>query len=471
MDAFITPADHVAALFELLAPGPDTTDVAAVEALLACIDRVGATRDQAVYARGYQTFFAGLDGFAERLAEQRFLGGTTPNRADLWLFALLVRHDVAWYPFYKLNRARLRDMPVLGAFARDLYQWPGVAKTIDFAPLRAQYATLDAGRNPKQVVPTGGVPDLWRPQQRHQLGGPSHARLTGSQESQIGRSATAWVRGVSAHRGWIEPGGRFPPEAGRYHLYIANNCPWCHRTALVRSLLGLEDVVSMDVLYYRRDPERGWQFRPSEPGCTPDTVHGRQYIKEVYAAAESSESSVPILYDKVTHTIVSNESADIIRMFNDALRPLGHGRIDLAPPALQDAIDAINVWTYHTINNGAYKAGFTASQQAHMTAADALFEAFFELDRRLATQPFLCGETVTEADLRLYPTIFRFDAVYYTRFLLNRRMVRDYPHLEAWRARFAALPGVAEASNMAHCKQGYFGRTGNALVPIGPLLP
>lgn len=470
MDALLTPKAHVDALITLLDSAADETDVAAVRALLAGIERVGATTDQAVYAQGYQAFFAGLDGFAERLVDQRFLGGTTPNRADLWLFALLVRHDVAWYPFYKLNRARLRDMPVLAAFARDLFQWPGVAKTVDFAAIRAHHATLDTGRNPKQVVPTGGIPDLWRPQQRHRLGGPSHARLTGAQETQGNRSTREWVRGVSAHRNWIAAGGAFAPEPGRYHLYIANNCPWCHRVALTRALLGLQEVVSMDVLYYRRDPDRGWQFRPSEPGCTPDTVHGRTYIKEVYAAAESSESSVPILYDKATNTIVSNESADIMRMFNDALGPLGHGRFDLAPPALHDAIDAINVWTYHTINNGAYKAGFTASQPAHVAAADALFEAFFEIDRLLADQPFLCGEAVTEADVRLFPTIFRFDAVYYTRFLLNRRMVRDCPNLEAWRARFAALPGVAEASNMAHCKQGYFGRTGNALVPVGPEL-
>jgi putative glutathione S-transferase len=278
------------------------------------------------------------------------------------------------------------------------------------------------------------------------------------------------VRKRSGHRDavTVEGGTKYPAEAGRYHLYIANNCPWSHRTALARSLKCLEDVVSMDVLLYRRDPEHGWQFCETEPGCTPDTVNGSRYLREIYEGVGSNEKSVPVLWDRKTGTIVSNESAEIIRMFDRAFAVLTTSEFELYPDDLAAQIDRLNVFTYHAINNGAYKAGFAAGQEAYEAAYHTFFRALELIDQMLRGRRFLLGARLTEADVRLFPTIFRFDAVYYTRFNLNERMVRDIPSLHRWLQAMLDIPAVRRASNLDHCRKGYFGRSGNNIVPLGP---
>lgn len=439
-------------------------------ALLDAAQIAATTQDQVEYEAAYASYFGALEALDRELGQARFLAGDEPGLSDLWLFAILLRHDPAYYPFYKLNRRRLDDFAHLGEYTRDLFQRPGWSDLVDLREIRRFYAWKDELKNPKRRVPTGGLVDLWRPHDRHTRFGTRPPSDAGTQESQAQLTGPgAWVRGTSAHRGWVG-GEHHPLEAGRYHLYVANNCPWCHRVVLGRAVLGLEDAVSMDVLFYRRDPERGWQFRPSEPGCTADTVHGFDFVKQVYEREGSADKSVPVLYDKVAGRIVSNESADILRMFSTVFTEIAPRPMDLYPEAHRAEIDQLNAWIYHRINNGAYKAGFSASQQVHEAAADALFEALEGLERRLEGRRFLVGDALTEADLRLFPTIFRFDHVYFTRFLLNRRRISDHPNLSGWRSRVLDVPGVREASNLEHCKRGYFGRTGDALVPVGPEL-
>jgi len=429
----------------------------------------GFAASQAEYEPAYHAFFAALDHFEAALAESRFLGGAEPSLADLWLFAALVRFEGAWYSLYKVNRGLAREMAQLGGYLRDLHQRPGFADTVDWDAIKRMHYLEDARIAPKQRV-ARGVPDLWGPHDRAERFARAEVRAVGTEEQRGARGRGEWVRGTSAHRRWITADGSsgLPAEAGRYHLYIANNCPWCHRVALTRAVKGLQDVVSMDVLWYRRDPERGWQFRPDEPGCTEDTVFGFDYARQVYEREGSTERSVPILFDTVEQRVVNNESSEIMRMLDRAFGALAARDIELAPDALVDAIDRVNAWTYTDVNNGAYKAGFTSDQRAHDLAYARYFSALERLDRRLRTRRFLCGEQLTEADLRLFPTLFRHDHVYYTRFRLDHRRIRDYPDLYRWLRDVLAVPGVAEASNLDHCRKGYFGRNANQVVPLGP---
>ena len=311
-----------------------------------------------------------------------------------------------------------------------------------------------------------------------------------------GRKARGeFVRGVSGFRYAIgDPD--FPAEPGRYHLFVALNCPWCHRVTLARGLLGLEDGLTMDVAFPNRTGEDDpagpnlWEFNPARvasligaplPECTWETGTGRglRLAKEVYQAEGSDEQSVPILYDKRAGRIVSNESAEILRMLNRSASLLG-SRLDIADrpdlypadPALRADIDALNARIYSTINNGAYKAGFSSDQAVYATAFRAYFETLDWLEDRLSDgRPFLTGDHFTEADLRLFPTLFRHDPVYYVRMKLNGARILDYPWLWRWLCRAYALPGVRETSSLVHCRQGYFGRSWNGVVPLGPVRP
>ncbi len=309
------------------------------------------------------------------------------------------------------------------------------------------------------------------------------------------RARGEFVRGVSGFRHAIgDPD--FPAEPGRYHLFVALNCPWCHRVTLARSILGLEDSITLDIAFPNRtgedDPEGPnlWEFSPGRiatltdallPECTSETGTGQGYrlAKEIYRAEGSEEQSVPILYDKTTKRIVNNESAEIVRMLDAHAQDLGGGTPDGAPPrlypedpALRREIDDLNDLIYTAINNGAYKAGFSSDQKVYQTAFDAYFKALETLDDRLSDgRPFLTGESFTEADLRLFPTLYRHDPVYYVRMKLNGARILDYPHLWRWLCRVHALKGIAGAGSLVHCRQGYFGRSWNGVVPSGPLKP
>lgn len=322
------------------------------------------------------------------------------------------------------------------------------------------------------------------------------AKNTATEEDQTKakerRARGEFVRGVSGFRDAIgDPD--FPPEPGRYHLFVALNCPWCHRVTLARAVLGLQDSITMDIAFPNRTDETDavgpnlWEFAPNRvatltgeplPECTLETGTGEglRLAKEVYQREGSDEQSVPILYDKRAGRIVNNESADIIRMLDRHAEALGGSphRPTLWPddPTLQSAIDTLNERIYVTINNGAYKAGFSSDQAVYAKAYEAYFESLAFLEALLSDgRAFLTGDGFTEADLRLFPTLYRHDPVYYLRMKLNGARILDYPHLWQWLCRVYALPGIADAGSLIHCRQGYFGRSWNGVVPLGPQMP
>ena len=307
------------------------------------------------------------------------------------------------------------------------------------------------------------------------------------------RAQGEFVRGVSAFRHAIgEPD--FPAEPGRYHLYVAFNCPWSHRASLARAILGLENSITMDVAFPNRTDESDpagpnlWEFSPQRvatltgaplPECTAETGTGERLrlAKEIYQRENSTEQSLPILFDKVSRRIVSIESAEIVRMLDTHAAALGNTRPDrprLLPrdTATREFVAMLNERIYTTINNGAYKAGFSSSQSVYATAFRAYFETLAWLNDLLSDgRPFLTGDAFTEADLRLFPTVYRHDPVYYVRMKLNGARILDYPHLWRWLCRVYAIEGVATAGSLVHCRQGYFGRSWNRVVPLGPLTP
>ena len=307
------------------------------------------------------------------------------------------------------------------------------------------------------------------------------------------RARGEFVRGVSGFRHAIgEPD--FPAEPGRYHLFVALNCPWCHRVTLARAVLGLQGSITMDVAFPNRTDEQDpagpnlWEFTPTRrasltgttlPECTAETGTGEglRLAKEIYQREGSEEQSVPILFDKIAGRIVSNESAEIIRMLDAHAAGLGSDAPDrprLLPddPETRTAIAALNDRIYTTINNGAYKAGFSSDQAVYAAAFRAYFDTLAWLEELLSDgRDFLTGSRFTEADLRLFPTLYRHDPVYYVRMKLNGARILDYPHLWRWLCRVFAFDGVAEAGSLVHCRQGYFGRSWNGVVPLGPLRP
>lgn len=290
-----------------------------------------------------------------------------------------------------------------------------------------------------------------------------------------------FVRKASAFRNWVTPDGRpgptgkggFKAEAGRYHLYVSLACPWAHRTLIFRALKGLEGMISVSVV----NPlmmEQGWSFDPGE-GVVPDDVNGARHLYEIYTKADPNYTgrvTVPVLWDKQTGTIVNNESAEIIRMFNSAFDAVGATGPDLYPVELRDDIDWVNDFVYDRINNGVYKAGFATTQKAYDEAVQSLFEALDGLEARLSRQRYLTGERITEADWRLFTTLVRFDAVYVGHFKCNLKRLVDYPNLWAWTRELYQIPGIAETVNRAHIKDHYYRshRTINpaGIVPAGP---
>lgn len=292
-----------------------------------------------------------------------------------------------------------------------------------------------------------------------------------------------FVRWESGFRNWVTPDGSpgpsgdggFRAEPGRYHLYVSYACPWAHRTLIVRALKGLEDLISVSVVHPVMPPE-SWVFG-DYPGATPDPVHGYEKLHQLYAHAAPGFDgvvTVPVLYDKARETIVNNESSEIIRMLNSAFDAFGRADLDLYPEALRTDIDAVSDLVYDNINNGVYRAGFATSQSAYEAAFDALFATLDELEARLATQRYLVGGRITEADWRLFTTLVRFDAVYHGHFKCNLRRIVDYPSLWAYTRELYQMPGVAETVRMDHIKLHYYAShtaiNPTGIVPKGPAL-
>ena len=292
-----------------------------------------------------------------------------------------------------------------------------------------------------------------------------------------------FVRSSSAFRNWITadgaPGptgtGGFKAETGRYHLYVSLACPWAHRTLILRRLKGLEEMIGLSVVHWRM-MEHGWTFEDG-PGVIPDPIHRARYLHQIYTAADPSYTgrvTVPVLWDKQTDTIVSNESAEIIRMFNASFDAIGAKPGDYYPEALRTDIDAWNERIYDSVNNGVYKAGFATTQQAYEESVRPLFETLDHLDAHLGHRRYLCGDMLTEADIRLFTTLVRFDPVYVGHFKCNLRRIADYENLSGYLRDLYQTGGIAGTVNMQHIKSHYYEshRTINptGIVPLGPIL-
>jgi glutathionyl-hydroquinone reductase len=290
-------------------------------------------------------------------------------------------------------------------------------------------------------------------------------------------------RPSSKFRHWVthdgEPGptgdGGFKAEPGRYHLYVSRACPWAHRTTILRELKGLQEIVGLSVTHWLMADD-GWTFEDG-PGVVPDEVNGARYLWQIYAASDatySGRATVPVLWDTRTDQIVNNESADILRMFNSAFDAVGAEPGDFYPKDLRDEINALNTRIYDNLNNGVYKAGFATSQEAYDEAVGPVFETLDWLERTLAERRYLCGDTLTEADWRLFTTLLRFDPVYHGHFKCNLRRVVDYPALWNYTRRLYQHPGVRETVDFDHIKRHYYRShtriNPTGVVPAGPEL-
>ncbi|XP_057812112.1 uncharacterized protein LOC131026300 isoform X1 [Salvia miltiorrhiza] len=301
-------------------------------------------------------------------------------------------------------------------------------------------------------------------------------------------SATgAFIRTPSTFRSFIsrDPDSRFPAEAGRYHLYVSYACPWASRCITYLKIKGLDKAISFSSckpIWGRTkdtDEHMGWIFPASneeEPGAEPDTLNGAKSIRELYEIASSNYSgkyTVPVLWDKKLKTIVSNESAEIIRMFNTEFNDIAeNAALDLYPPHLQAQINEVNDWVYDGINNGVYRCGFAKKQEPYDEAVTKLYEALDKCEESLSKQRYLCGDTVSEADVRLFVTLIRFDEVYAVHFKCNKKLVREYPNMFNYCKDIFQIPGVSSTVNMEHIKKHYYGSHPSinpfGILPQGP---
>jgi len=302
-----------------------------------------------------------------------------------------------------------------------------------------------------------------------------------SEEKKLSDGKGKFVRKDSAFRNFVTADGSagptgeggFAAEPGRYHLHVSLACPWAHRTLILRARKGLNDQIGLSVVHWLMKDD-GWTF-DAAPGTIPDTVTHAHALHEVYTAAAPTYSgrvTVPVLWDRERRTIVSNESADIIRMFNSAFDGVGAADGDYYPQALRDEIDAVNERVYETVNNGVYRSGFATSQEAYEEAVTALFESLDWIEARLAAHRFLVGDRMTEADIRLFTTLVRFDPVYHGHFKCNVRRLVDYPNLWNYTRDLYQRPGFRETVDLTHIKNHYYESHASVnpsgIVPVGP---
>ncbi len=291
-----------------------------------------------------------------------------------------------------------------------------------------------------------------------------------------------FVRQASSFRDWVTPDAAAGPTGrggyravkGRYHLYAAFPCPWATRVLIARKLKRLEDVVSVAMVEPAMT-DQGWRFG-DYPGADRDAVSGATYLHEIYSRADphfTGRATVPALWDKERRTIVNDESADLLRMFNSGFGALADGTVDLYPEDLRAEINALNDAVYPSFNNGVYRAGFATTQEAYEEAFAAVFAMLGTLERRLAAGPYLFGERLTESDVRVFVTLARFDVAYHVQFKCNLRRIADYPNLSAYLARLIGLPAFRDTFRLDHIKHGYYSIKSlnpNNIVPLGPEL-
>ena len=298
------------------------------------------------------------------------------------------------------------------------------------------------------------------------------------------KTGGAFKRDTSRFRNWVTADGSagpsgesgFKAELGRYHLYVSYACPWAHRTLIFRALKGLTDLIGVSVVH----PDMlndGWTFATDFDGATGDRLYAKSFMREIYTKADpeiSGRVTVPVLWDKHRETIVSNESAEIIRMFNTAFNDLTGNEDDFYPAHLHDEIDEVNARIYDTVNNGVYKSGFATTQDAYEEAVYPLFESLDWLEKRLSSRRFLMGDTQTEADWRLFTTLVRFDSVYHLHFKCNRKRIVDYPALWAYTRDLYQHPNLAETVRLDHIVRHYHYShdtiNPNRILPINPVL-
>ena len=292
-----------------------------------------------------------------------------------------------------------------------------------------------------------------------------------------------FVRADAPFRNWITPDGSAGPsgeagfraEAGRYHLYVSYACPWAHRTLVFRALKGLDDLIGVSVVSPKMPDATGWTF--ADDGSTGDALHGAEHLYQIYQRARpdfTGRVTVPVLWDKERETIVSNESSEIIRIFNSAFDGLTGNEDDYYPAPLRERIDAINARIYDTVNNGVYKAGFATRQDAYEAAVRDLFDSLDWIESTLSDSAYLAGDAITEADWRLFTTLVRFDAVYVGHFKCNIRRIADYPNISHYLKGLVAVPGVRETIHIDHIKTHYYWShtriNPTQIVPAGPVL-
>ncbi|SDI33826.1 glutathione S-transferase family protein [Lutimaribacter saemankumensis] len=291
-----------------------------------------------------------------------------------------------------------------------------------------------------------------------------------------------FVRSTAKFRNWITPDGSagpsgeagFKAEAGRYHLYVSYACPWAHRALIFRKLKGLEGLIDVSAVHPDMLSD-GWTFDTDFDGASGDTLYGLPFLRDIYLRADpgiSGRVTVPVLWDKERETIVSNESAEIIRMFNSAFDELTGNTDDYWPEDLRDAIEPVNARIYDTVNNGVYKSGFATTQDAYDEAVTALFDSLDWLEDRLSENRYLMGDRLTEADWRLFTTLIRFDPVYHGHFKCNRRRIVDYPNLWGYTRELFQWPGIRETVHFDHIVRHYYYShdtiNPHRIVPIGP---
>ena len=290
-----------------------------------------------------------------------------------------------------------------------------------------------------------------------------------------------FVRKLPQFRSWITADGTagptgdsgFKAETDRYHLYVSLACPWAHRTLIYRALKGLEKMIPISVVHWYM-ADNGWTFQAGD-GVISDPLHSAEYMHQIYTAAMpdySGRVTVPVLWDKKTGTIVSNESPEIIRMFNSAFDNIGATPGDYYPEALRSEIDGLNDRIYESVNNGVYKCGFATTQEAYNEAIEPLFDTLDWLDKRLSMKRYLTGDNITEADWRLFTTLVRFDPVYVGHFKCNRKRIVDYPNLSGYVRDLYQQPGISDTVNMQHIKDHYYTShesvNPSRIVPSGP---
>ena len=298
------------------------------------------------------------------------------------------------------------------------------------------------------------------------------------------KSGGKFQRSTAAYRNWITPDGApgpsgdggFAAEPGRYHLYVSYACPWAHRALIFRQLKGLGDLITVSAVHPDMLSD-GWTFETDTDGATGDTLYGLPFARDIYLKADPKASgrvTVPILWDKQRETVVSNESSEIIRMFNSAFDGLTGNRDDYWPQQMRDAIEEVNARIYDTLNNGVYKCGFATTQEAYDAAVHPLFDTLDWLDARLAAKRYLMGDRITEADWRLFTTLARFDLVYHTHFKCNHKRLIDYPNLWAYTRHLYQMPGIKETVNFDHIRRHYhYSHTTinpHRIVPMAPAL-